>query len=74
MRETARLLAARGVALDDALGDCSTTRCLQPVADVIERRFARLPSDVASLLGVAAVLGKRFGIDEAPTALAQRPR
>ncbi len=72
VHEIARLLAARGVALDDALGEPLGNVVPPAVADVIERQFARLPSDVAGLLGMAAVLGKRFGIDEV-AALAQRP-
>jgi hypothetical protein len=71
VRETARLLAARGMALDGTVGDSLANLVPTAVGDVIERQFARLPGDVANLLGMAAVLGKRFGLDEV-AALARR--
>jgi hypothetical protein len=58
VQQTARLLAAQGVPLDQA----SVTGVPRAAGDVLARRLARLPRDVVDLLDIAAVVGKRFAI------------
>jgi hypothetical protein len=58
VQQTARLLAAQGAPLDRA----SVTGVPRAAGDVLARRLARLPRDVADLLSVAAVAGRHFAI------------
>ena len=58
VQQSARLLVAQGAPLDLAL----VTGVPRAVGDVLTRRLARLPGDVADLLAIAAVAGKRFAI------------
>jgi predicted ATPase len=58
VQQTARLLAAQGAPLDQAL----VTGVPRAVGDVLARRLARLPGEVVDLLAIAAVAGKRFAI------------
>ncbi len=57
-QQIARLLAAQGVPLDEAL----VTGVPPAVGDVLARRLARLPGTVVDLLAVASVVGRRFPI------------
>src|SRR5262249_54101377 len=57
-QQIARLLASQGAPLDRA----PVTGVPPAVGDVLARRLARLPGEVADLLAVAAVAGKRFPI------------
>lgn len=69
VQQTGRLLAGRGLPPD---GPAAASGVPPAVGDVLARRLARLPSDVADLLGVAAVVGKRFAV-AVVAALAGRP-